>query len=174
MGRVRRSLFEIIKLFIYDLKRTDNNIFFDWLDALFGALALIVIPFISIFFTLVQSEFGLLTFAFPMASICIAGLYDSYGRIRSAKKDNKTGNKTGNKTDNMNMKLRARIVLDILAFFVTAFSGYGYSTYPFLRFIPSLLLLLSGFIISRDVYLLVKASIECSDWYINHILRSGD
>ena len=112
------------------------------MDAILGILSLIVVPAVSLWFVNYAGEHTFLAFAFPLLSICIAGIYDSFGRFGNA--------------NNNNTKLIIRIVLDFSA---EAFVVMDIlPQLPDYRYVPPALLLISGLCVLGDaVYMLYWA-----------------
>lgn len=128
----------------------ETNIFKNYFDAVFGAIALIVIPGVSLVTVMFVTETNWANYTFPLLSICFAGLYDTYGRYEahSAK----------------NFKLGMRAIIDVFAFILTClFVG---SDSKILLALPIILLLMSGLGLGTEVVIRVKTAIEISKWAI--------
>lgn len=121
-------------------------IFKNCLDAWLGLLVLIVIPSISIILAFNQS-INFFNFYFPIISICLAEIYDAYGR------------KDGN--DKKGTILNIRIVLAlfslmnlILVFFIEKY-----------YWLPSLILILNALLIVVEIFLRIKLNIKTNKYY---------
>ena len=80
----------------------DANIFRNYIDALFGSVVLIILPIVSLVYTFVALETPqFFSYLFPVLSICIAGIYDAYGRYEENQRKKS--------------KLRFRIICDLIA-----------------------------------------------------------
>lgn len=141
MGKISVS----IKCFWIDEK---TNIFKNYVDALFGAVVLIFLPIISVITTLHNDSFTWSNYTFPIFSICMAGIYDSYSRYEANRPQN--------------VKLGIRAVVDFISLFLAAvFVG---QTKACLCVIPPVLLSICGVGLLREVLSRVKTAIEISEW----------
>ena len=66
-----------------------SNVFKNYKDALLGLLALIIVPGFSLLLAIDTFEVAFLSYGFPLFSIAIAGLYDTYGRYEKKAIKNK-------------------------------------------------------------------------------------
>ena len=139
------NLKETIKKYWVD---EESNIYKNYVDAILGMIALLVLPGVSLFTVVYVSDSNWANYTFPLLSICFAGLYDTYGRyeFHSAK----------------NIKLAIRAVVDILALFLAClFTG---SDSVWLLILPTAVLLLCGLGIGIEAFMRVKTAIEISKW----------
>lgn len=128
-----------------------TNIFKNYFDAIWGAVCLIIVPAISFFTVLFIEEKGWANYTFPISSICLAGLYDTYGRYEP--------------NSPKNVKLAIRALFDIIAFVTTCLLTN--TTSVFLSIIPSLILILCGLCLSVEAFTQVKYAIQISEWAIS-------
>ena len=146
------SLSKIVKTIENYIKNPDTNIFKNHIDALLGSIILIILPLLSILSLIkIIDEASLFNYAFPMASICLAGAYDTYGRYE-----------TGN---SKNIKLAIRIVFDFSSIALALIALVVKS--KFLLILAPVILLLPSIMIIFEVYTRVKTAIEISKWYAN-------
>lgn len=147
-----------ITLSTLDLKETikkywtdeESNIYKNYFDAIFGTIALILIPGGSLITILLTKDTAWANYTFPLLSICFAGFYDAYGRyeLKSAK----------------NIKLAIRVIIDGLAFIIAClFTGTEYTIWAVL---PALLLFLCGLGILSEAFLRMQTAVQVSRWAI--------
>lgn len=129
----------------------NNNIFKNYIDAILGAIALIVIPLLSLSTVIFIDEITWTNYIFPICSICFAGIYDTYGRY------------TPNST--RNVKLVMRIMIDVVALFLACLAPIA--ACPFFHFLPPAMLLLCGLGIGNEIFLRIKTAIEISQWAVH-------
>lgn len=145
-GAVNR-LMKIIKKYWID---ENTNIFKNYKDALAGLLALIIIPALSIGFTTHIDKPTFWNYAFPLLSISLAGLYDTYNRyeVRSPK----------------NTKLLIRTIFNFTSIFFSAISIGSKSI--ILPYISPILLFVCGLLLIFEIYSRVKMAILISPWNV--------
>lgn len=134
------------KKYWFDL---ETNIFKNYIDAILGSLVLIVLPAISLVSAVIVDTTTWANYLFPIVSICLAGIYDTYGRYEPGSPKN--------------IKLGVRVVFDLIAMFLAALL-VGESEL-ILRLIAPGLLLLLGLSLVIEVIWRVKTAIELSCWY---------
>lgn len=134
------------KKYWFDL---ETNIFKNYIDAILGSLVLIVLPAISLISAVIVDTTTWANYLFPIVSICLAGIYDTYGRYEPGSPKN--------------IKLGVRVVFDLIAMFLAALL-VGESEL-ILRLIAPGLLLLLGLSLVIEVIWRVKTAIELSCWY---------
>lgn len=143
---------KIIKTLKNYFKDPDTNIFRNHIDALLGSIILIILPFLSILSSIETiNEASLVNYAFPIASICLAGAYDTYGRYE-----------TGNPR---NFKLAVRIFFDFSAIALALVALVVKNN--ILLILAPVILLFPGLMIISEVYNRVKTAIVISKWYAN-------
>jgi len=126
----------------------DNNIFNSYIDALLGFIPLIVFPVLSLVMVIRVAQPTTWNYTFPIISICVAGMYDAYGRYkRGAPRNVKLGIRTG------------------VDFFALVLSAILMNEIWYIRLIPTALLALCGIALIFEVFLRVNAAIQMSDWY---------
>lgn len=134
------------KKYWFDL---ETNIFKNYIDAILGSLVLIVLPAISLVSAVIVDTTTWANYLFPIVSICLAGIYDTYGRYEPGSPKN--------------IKLGVRVVFDLIAMFLAALL-VGESELILRLIVPGLLLLL-GLSLVIEVIWRVKTAIELSCWY---------
>ena len=142
-------LFNINKISkLYDESK-NYNIFRNYIDASLAVPVLFIVPLISIFVVIFSNSNGFIKYGFPLLSICFAGIYDAYGRyeLDSPK----------------NIKLSIRVVADILTIILVLLFESLESSY--LLIIPPLCLIISGFIIVREIANRIITAVCLSKWY---------
>lgn len=137
---------DVAKKYWFDL---ETNIFKNYIDAILGSLVLIVLPAISLVSAVIVDTTTWANYLFPIVSICLAGIYDTYGRYEPGSPKN--------------IKLGVRVVFDLIAMFLAALL-VGESEL-ILRLIAPGLLLLLGLSLVIEVIWRVKTAIELSCWY---------
>lgn len=128
----------------------ETNIFKNYIDALGGFVILIIIPAMSIFFTMFVKEYTFWGYTFPILSISLAGMYDTYGRYE--------------KESPKNPKLVFRIVIDSIAIFFAALC-YGVNG-VILPYVAPILLSFCGLFLGFEIYNRVKRAILISPWSV--------
>ena len=88
------------------------------------------------------------SYTFPIISICIAGMYDSYSRYKPKQKKN--------------IKLGIRVFIDSCVIVASAVVQQSSSK---VRLIPVAILLFCGLFFAYESFLRVKTQIESSSWY---------
>lgn len=140
-----KTIINIIKRYWIDEK---TNIFKNYKDALFGLLVLVIIPAISICLGIYSQPITFWSYTFPILSISIASLYDTYGRYE------------GDSPKNIKLAIRA-----IINFFALLFScvclGVNSIVLPY---IAPVLLLFSGLLLVFEIWKRVKYAILLSPW----------
>lgn len=123
-------------------------IFRNCFDALLGLLILVVIPIVSIILTFeIDQNVDFFNFCFPIISICLAEIYDAYGR--------KDGNpKKG-------IVLNIRIVFSVISLLSLIFVFILGKCY----WIPSAILVLNALLIIVEIILRFNYTIKSSIWY---------
>ena len=92
---------------------------------------------------------GLVNYAFPISSICIAGAYDTYGRY----KPNSPGN----------LKLGIRLAIDFCVI-VLSLVAVALHNMVIIILAPALLII-PGLLILSEVFSRVSVAISISKWY---------
>ena len=121
-----------------------TNIFKNYKDALFGLLVLIVIPVLSIFFTINSSPPTFWNYTFPFWSISFAGLYDSYGRY-----DKKLPS---------NVKLITRVILHLIALLFATLSPF--TNLRYMLFVSPCILLMCGLLVLLEIIKRLRMAIR--------------
>ncbi len=128
----------------------ETNLFRNYRDALAGVVVLILIPVLSIVSAVYVEAYTFWDYAFPIVSIALAGMYDTYGRY-----DGKSPK---------NAKLCVRLLLDALAIFFAALSvGTESKVIPF---IAPILLSFCGLLLVYEVYHRICRAILISPWTV--------
>ena len=141
------SFFNAIKNYFKD---PESNLFNNYIDALLGAIVLLLFPVLSlilVFFIL--NNANLLNYVFPLFSICIAGAYDTYGRYRP--------------NNPRNIKLAIRLVFEFCVIIISLVAIVIKN--QFLIILAPALLVLPGILILFEVFNRVKVAIQISKWY---------
>ena len=127
----------------------ETNIFKNYIDALLGTVILVILPIVSLIFTVFVEDASFSNYIFPIMSVALAGAYDTYGRyeFKSPK----------------NIKLGIRLSVDFLSVFLSAVLVHGSLL---LRLIPPGFLVLVGLTIGHEVFIRVKTAIEVSPWFL--------
>ncbi len=111
---------------------------------------MIILPGVSLISVILTMDTSWTGYAFPLISICFAGIYDSYGRYEP--------------NTSKNIKLAIRVCDDFLAILVACiFTNTGSIHFAI---IAPVLLLICGFFLSIEAYQRVKVAIEISEWAI--------
>lgn len=128
----------------------ETNIFRNYKDAIAGFVVLVVIPAGSICLTISAGSEGRIfwNYTFPLVSIAMAGLYDSFGRY------------DGNPVTRPKLVIRG--ILDLLAIFFSAV-GIGEEN-GIVPYISPILLLICGLILTFEMYNRIKKAILISSW----------
>lgn len=87
-------------------------------------------------------------YTFPILSICVAGIYDAYGRYKQGA--------------SRNVKLGIRAGVDFLSLILSAVLV---NEIWYIRLIPTGLLALCGIALIFEVVIRVLTTIQMSDWY---------
>ena len=125
-----------------------TNIFRNYIDALFGVIPLVILPAASLFPTLFITEVDFWNYTFPIFCISMAGIYDAYGRMEQKQPKN--------------IKLGIRIALNSIALLLSCILlNCGKNV----RLIPSVLLIICGATLIREIVQRVVTSIQMSEWY---------
>lgn len=111
-------------------------------------IPMVILPLLSIFSIFQADTPNFWNYTFPIISICIAGMYDSYSRYKPKQK--------------MNIKLGIRVFIDSLVIIASAIIQ---GANPSVRLIPVVVLLLCGLFFAYESYLRVRTQIESSAWY---------
>lgn len=131
------------------LSDVNTFIFNSWIDALLGAVPLILIPLLSLLSLLWIKAADFWNYCFPIISISLAGAYDTYGRFKP--------------NSVRNLKLAIRLTIDFVAMF---FACALQTASPLWRAIPSFLLFTCGLALGYEVIRRVMDAIESSPWYL--------
>lgn len=111
---------------------------------------MIGMPIVSVFMAVCVEEYTFWNYTFPLLSIALAGLYDTYGRYEEKSPKN--------------TKLAIRIIFDLVAIFFAALSiGIDNKVLPYIS--PGLLLV-CGLLLSYEIYNRVRMAIWISPWGI--------
>lgn len=125
------------------------NVFYN-VDAVLGIVILICLPLGSLISINISKNTDFWSYAFPLISIALAGIYDAYGRYE--------------KNSSKNFKLCIRVILDTLAIFFGAY--FSNVNLIWKHYIPSIILLFSGIMLLSEAINRIKTAIEISPWYI--------
>lgn len=141
---------KLIKIVKNYWNEEDTNIFKNYVDALAGLVVLVIVPALSIVFAFCVEKHTFWNYTFPLLSISLAGLYDTYGRyeVKSPK----------------NLKLALRVFFHVVAIFLAAlFVG---TENVILLYSPPILLGVCGVFLIYEIYNRVKMTILISRWNI--------
>lgn len=127
----------------------ETYIFKNYIDAICGAIVLILLPMISLITVSFVSQPTWDNYLFPIVSIALAGAYDTYGRYEHGSPKN--------------FKLGLRLIIDLIAMFLSALSLGINST--ILRFAPSCILLFCGLTLTVEIFARIDTAIKLSPWY---------
>lgn len=128
----------------------NTNIFNNYRDALAGSVVLVVVPALSVFFAVFVERYTFWNYTFPLLSISLAGLYDTYGRYDQGSPKNQ--------------KLMVRAIVHFVSIFFAALCiGIESKVLPYIS--PCLLCVCGLFLIS-EIYRRVKSAILISPWSI--------
>lgn len=116
----------------------EGFIFDSALDALGGFLVLVIWPLLSLIISFPVAQIDFLSYTFPIITIIIADMYDSFGRFKDAHK-------------NKEFKLKVRVILDTIALLFTLLVPQAQEI-RFLWVIPFVLLILNGVLLVRETY----------------------
>lgn len=123
-------------------------IFRNCIDALLGLFILVIIPIISVILALnIDEDVNFFNFYFPIISICLAEIYDAYGR-----KDGNTKKGT---------VLNIRIVLAVVSLLSLIFILCLDQCY----WLPPSILVLNALLIIFEIFLRVVYNIKSSIWF---------
>ncbi len=134
----------IIKYWISE----ETNIFKNYIDAVCGFIVLVLVPAASIWLTLSVEEYTFWSYFFPLSSISLAGLYDTYGRYEGESP--------------RNQKLFVRAGINAVAILLAAVCPWTES--EMFYFISPVLLAFSGVMLLFEMYNRVKIGILISPW----------
>lgn len=150
-----KNLFVIIWNYWLD---EEANIFANYKDAVAGIVPLIIIPCLSVVFTIHTEIFTFWDYTFPLVSISLAGMYDSFSRYeyQSAK----------------NPKLVFRTVLNILVMFLSSYcaspfiilNGRCVGEQRWIAYLAPLLLFLGGVFLINEIFCRIYNAILISRW----------
>lgn len=123
-------------------------IFRNCTDALFGLLVLVIIPIASVILALTIDEaVNFFNFYFPIISICLAEIYDAYGR------------KDGNTKKEIILNIRIIFAGVSLSSLILVFLLNKY------YWIPSLILVLNALLIIFEILIRIKYNVQSSIWF---------
>ena len=126
----------------------ENNIFKNYLDALLSILPLVILPIISLFSVFYAEDTTFWNYTFPIVTLSVAGIYDTYGRYEQGHPKN--------------VKLGIRAFFDILAL---CLSGILLNVDNPAKLTAPALLFLSGIFLMIEVIFRVKTKIQISCKY---------
>lgn len=129
-------------------KSSNTNIFNNYIDAIFGAVVLVILPAISLGTTFLVTEASWSNYTFPILAICLSGAYDSLGRYSNSSP--------------AKAKLICRWIVEGIALFLAAF--FTNSNVWYLLIIPPTILLICGLFILREVFSRINDAIVLSPW----------
>lgn len=150
-----KELWETILNYFRDPK---TSIFNDWRDALIGFFLLTVMPLgslLSLIVILPSPTF--FNYVFPIMSLSLAGMYDSYGRYKYKQAKN--------------VKLGIRFLMDLAAI-ITAALFYRNPHHVTLIIAP-VILLGAGTLLIHETYIRIKSDIIMSDWNPRNFQKAG-
>lgn len=142
------SIFINIKIYWLDI---NSNVFNDFVDAIFGLIVLIILPAVSLYSVHLFDVVDFWNYTFPILSIGMAGIYDSYGRYEKFSPKNK--------------KLIFRIVLDSFSVVFSAYFVLVQEIDKIWYFLSPSILLGAGIILLYEVYLQIKQTLQVCKWY---------
>ncbi len=128
----------------------DTNIFKNYTDALAGLVVLVIVPALSIIFAICVEKYTFWNYTFPLLSISLAGIYDTYGRYEGESPKN--------------LKLAVRIIVHCFAIFFAALC-IGVESI-ILPFVSPILLCVCGLLLIYEIYNRIKTAILISRWGI--------
>ena len=140
----------LIRLIVNYWNAEETNLFKNYKDALAGLIALVFVPAFSVLLVIFTSNYTFWNYTFPLLSISLAGLYDTYGRYEFQSP--------------RNQKLAARTIIHAIAIFCSALSLGMDSKWMF--YIAPTLLCLCGLLLIREIYIRVKKAILISPWFV--------
>lgn len=144
------SLNKLLLAFKNYINDPETNIFRNYVDALLGMIILLVLPILSLISLIgIYDNVGVINYAFPIASICLAGAYDTYGRYEHKSPKN--------------IKLAIRLVFDFTAIVLSLIAVATQNCV--VTVLSPVLLLIPGAMILHEVFVRVKTAIEISKWY---------
>lgn len=155
MKKIREILrgYEILKLIRiirnYWLAE-ETNIFKNYKDALCGFVVLILIPALSVGSAIFATKYTFWNYTFPLLSISLAGLYDTYGRYEG--------------DSPKNPKLAIRIIFNCISIFFAALSVGIKNNIP--PYFSPILLLICGIFLIFEIYNRVRKAVLISRWGI--------
>ncbi len=130
----------------------ETNIFKNYIDAMLGMVVLLVFPLLSaVSLFSILDNVNLYNYVFPLASICVAGAYDTYGRYTP--------------NSSRNLKLGFRLIIDVMVVLLSLIALATQS--KALVILAPLLLMLPGVMIVEECYNRVKTAVMISKWYAN-------
>lgn len=122
---------------------TKSNIFKNYIDAIFGAIVLLVVPACALVTVFFVTDATWANYTFPLLTICVSGAYDTFGRYSP--------------TSPAKAKLICRWVMEgIVVFFAALFTNCD-TRWPL--FIAPALLLICGLLVLREVYERISTAI---------------
>ena len=118
------------------------------MDALLALVPLVFLPLVSLISVFFVDPPDFWNYTFPIFSICIAGMYDSYSRYKP--------------NQAKNIKLGVRVFIDFLVIATSAVLQQGGKKE---RLIPVVILLVCGLFFIFEIFMRVRTQIESSPWY---------
>lgn len=149
--------FQIKKYFIYAIKHFyqyylsgQSFIFKNAFDAILGTIVVLILPCISLGSTICtllsrgDVNLSFINYFFPLLAICLAGVYDAYGKLE--------------RYSIKNFKLTTRIVLDCISM-VSAFVTWLFRLEPIMWLSP-MLLIACGALLSPEIVIRIRCWIK--------------
>lgn len=154
-GKVEQKTKSRNKLFsrLWNLwKDPDTFIFNSWVDAVFGFFAMIVLPAVSLFYVISGGGVLFSAYGFPIISLSLTALYDSYGRYCSIPQDCDVAIRNV-----IRAKIITRIVCHILVIALSLLVCESASLAG-ISWVPYVFLVVSGMIIVLEGFNRIKTS----------------
>lgn len=125
-------------------------IFRNYKDALAGAVVLVFMPAFSICMAACVKDYTFWNYTFPLLSISLAGLYDTYGRYEGEAPKN--------------LKLGVRVLFNSVSIFFSALSiGVENAILPY---ISPILLFICGLFLVFEIFNRIRKAILISRWSV--------
>lgn len=138
----------ILKKLKSDWFSEESNIFRNYGDALAGFVVLVIIPAMSIGLVISTASISFWNYTFPLVSISLAGVYDTYGRY------------SGKSPKNVKLVFRAVFNSVAIIFAVIATDMDNRK----LSFIAPCLLFLCGLLLIREIRNRLKTAFQINPW----------